>query len=51
MPICLMQCGKETLPLLKKMLTVRSRIDEGGDDWDHYNSYLMVSTIVFVVFE
>ena len=40
---------EEFLPSLIKRSTLRSRINGCGDDWDHYNSYLMVSTVVFVV--
>ena len=48
-----MQCGKDTQRismLLIKRSTLRSRINGYGDDWDHYNDYLMVSTAVFVGF-
>ena len=53
MPICLMQCGKNTQrisTLLIKRSTLRLRINGCGDDWDHYNDYFMVSTAVFVGF-
>jgi len=40
---------EEFLPLLIKRSTLRSRIDGRGNDWNHCNSYLMVSTVAFVV--
>jgi len=42
---------EEFLPLLIKRQTLRMRIDGRGDDWDHCNGYLIVSTMVFIVFK
>ena len=48
---CVEKKNEEFLPLLIKKSTLRLRIDGRGDDYDHYNGCLMVSTVVFVVFE
>jgi len=50
MPVCLMQYGEEFLLLLIKRSTLRSRINSCGNDWDHCNGYLMMSTVVLVGF-
>ena len=55
MAVCLMVCVEKTheefLPLLIKRPSQRLRIDRYGNDLEHYNGCLMVSTVVFVVFK